>query len=342
MEDTDADTRAAASSARDTDNEALVGRSDSQSRDILAACSEPPDFAVLRNAVTELGVSYGASAPGPVLAEAFALRSRLYRALGAGTAAPQRLSQYCVTVGYASGVLSYAALDLGHPRSAETHCAVIWRMAQLCDNDDLRAWARGTQSLIARFRQQFVSAQMYAEDGLRYARTAAGRTRLLCAAAQSAAHRGDIVRVRTFISQARRSSESITDNDNDGIFGFSPAKQRYYAASSLMWLSDKKALNSAAVNANDAICLWRQRPAARRPFDDETLAHIYLATTMIKLGDLDAANHAVTPVLNLTGERRTSWMRRRITNLEAALNDRYPRDPAASPLKHRLRKFRAA
>jgi hypothetical protein len=56
----------------------------------------------------------------------------------------------------------------------------------------VRAWARGTQALIARFDQNYERSRKYIEDGLRYAGAGTSEVRLLCGAAQTAANLGDI------------------------------------------------------------------------------------------------------------------------------------------------------
>jgi hypothetical protein len=66
------------------------------------------------------------------------------------------------------------------------------------------------------------------------------------------------------------------------------SKQLYYAGSSLMWLDDERALKRAAHDSEEAISLWEHEGEQFRSLDDEALAHVYMATARLKLGEIDA------------------------------------------------------
>jgi len=257
-----------------------------------------------------------------MLKQGLTIRRELLRRMSTAALPPDRLSDFYVAIGRASGVAAYAALDLGDHAAAAIHGEAVWRMADLAGDNELRAWGRGTQSLIARFNQEFVRAQLFAEEGLRYAPAGPSRARLICAAAQCAANQGDAERAFELIADAETTRAASDDDGLDGIFGFPLAKQKYYAASSLMWLPDRKALRVAAESAAEAIALWQRSPGKQRLLDDEALAYVYLATVRLKLGDVDEAMEAVAPVMELPMERRTSWMRKRVANLRELLSDK--------------------
>jgi hypothetical protein len=286
-----------------------------------------------------LGASYIANPPHSMLKQGLALRRELLRRMNAGALRPSQLSDLYVAIARASGVIAYAALDLGDVSAATVHGAAVWHMADLADDNGLRAWARGTQSLIARFNQEFVKAQLFAENGLRYAGVGTSRPRLLCAAAQCAAHQGDHGRTSSLIEEARRARDVSQPDSVEGIFGFPLAKQKYYVASTLMWFSDERSLITAVDNSADAIDIWRQQ-RQKEMVDDEALAHIYLATARLKLGEVDGAMEAVAPVTELSKERRTSWMRRRISNLRKLLDvDHFGGSEVAATARQKLYEF---
>jgi hypothetical protein len=261
----------------------------------------------------------------------------------AGVFRPSRLADLYMAVGQVSGVLAYAALDLGDATSAAMHGAAAWHMANLVENDELRAWARGTQSLIARFNQEYVRAQLFAEEGLRFAGTDESKARLLCAAAQCAANQGDAGRTLGFIRDTQRVRDGHASNGFDGIFGFPLAKQMYYFASSLMWLSDRESLTAAGKYAQEAIELWRQWPQDERIVDDEALAHVYLATIRLKLGEVEGAAEAVAPILEIPLERKTSWMRKRVSDMRKILGEEEAGDARSIiSLRHKLTEFEAS
>jgi hypothetical protein len=96
----------------------------------------------------------------------------------------------------------------------------------------------------------------------------------------------------------------------------------------------------AAQSAAEAIAIWQRVPDKTRVLDDEALAHVYLATARLKLGEVDGAMDAVAPVLELPVDRRTSWMRRRMADLCAILaEERFGRAGSAVAARERLYEF---
>jgi hypothetical protein len=259
-----------------------------------------------------------------------------------GAVRPGQLSDLYVALGRVCGVLAYAALDLGSPEAAATHGRAVWTMGDMAGDNNLRAWARGTQSLIARFEKNYPLAQAYVDDGLRFADVGTSEIRLLCGAAQCAANLGDSATALEQIEDARRAREHAMADPVDGLFGFSPAKQSYYSASSLMWLPERSALEIAERSAIDAIEIWQHEPVEQRSLDDESLAHVYLATARLKLGEVDGAMAAVRPIMALPEERQISWIRKRVGELGDILdNDGYRNSATASDAREELRAYGA-
>ena len=317
-----------------------LDRSIQESQVLLTTVPDAVDFDVLLESVVKLGASYTVSPPLRMLRQGLGLRSELMRRMTVGALRPRQLADLYLALGRVSGVISYAALDLGSAASAAIHSAVVWRMAELAGDDELRAWARGTQSLIARFSREFVRAQLYAEDGLKYAGTDTSRRRLLCGAAQCAGNLGDAARTYKLIESARGCGQVGEPDSADGIFGFPPAKQEYYAASSLMWLPDERSLTEAANSVSTAIEIWQQGPDRTHAVDDEVLAHIYLATVRLKLGQIDGSMEAMAPAMRLPDERKTSWMRRRVADIRRVLDgERFSGSGAAVAARQKLSEF---
>lgn len=318
----------------------ILARSAVESESLLAVVPGIDDFELLQEAVTELGTRYVSSPPLIMLKQSLAIRTELLHRMTGSALSPSQLSDFYMAVGRASGVIAYAALDLGDPHSAAIHSAAVWRIADFADNDELRAWSRGTQSLVARYNEEYTKARLLAEDGIRYSGTAGvPRARLICAAAQCAANQGDAASALELIDEAERSRDHSEDEIVDGIFEFPYAKQKFYAASSLMWSSDKKSLKMAAQNASEAIAIWR-RLGSERVLDDEALAYVYLATARMKLGEIDAGMEAIAPVFALPAERRTSWMRKRVAHLREILaDDRYKGSLSLADAKQRFHEF---
>lgn len=242
--------------------------------------------------------------------------------------------------GQMSGVLAYAALDTGHPDAALAHAAAAWAAAEAAGDDELRAWVRGTQSLIERFRGRYVTALRYAEDGLRYAPAAGtARARLLSGVAQCSANLGD--RLETYRALAGASGAlEHAEVDEPGVLGFSSAKLWYYGASSLMWLPEPTDAQLALIQAERAIQLWQDSDPAGRSLDDEALAHVYAATAAINLGEVEVAASWLAPILDLPEDRRISWIAKRLRQVAELLTDRrFAATALAGELVERIRAY---
>jgi tetratricopeptide (TPR) repeat protein len=238
-------------------------------------------------------------------------------------------------------VLSYAALDLGAPKAALDHTTAAWHCADAVGDDELRAWVRGTQSLILRFENRYQEALDAARDGQQYAKRGSGIIRLLCGEAQCHANLGNSREANATLDQALNARDHLHGTDTiGGLFEFTEAKQHYYAGSSLIWLDGGADAARAAREAEEAIALWEHEPAERRSLDDEALAHIYLSTARLQLHDLDGAMEAVRPILELPTDRRISWIDRRIDRVaELLTKPPYDRSPVARDAYCELRTY---
>lgn len=291
--------------------------------DALLAMPDAVDLDTLNESIAALAVRYLYTSPEPILQAATHIQAELVRRLSTGAYQPHDQHDLYLAASRTAGILAYAALDLGNVRIAARHAAAGFKTATLAGHNELRAWTRGTQSLIARFDQRFDEANRFITDGLRYADPHQGTagTRLHCGAAQCAANLGDLDTTIAALDDADRDRDHAASDDVGGIFGFPVAKQLYYAGSSLMWLPDHNALSRAVRDAGVAIDMWQHEPSDQRNLDDEALAHIYQATAHIRLGDIDAGMDAVQPILDLPAERQISWITRRLTELASLITD---------------------
>lgn len=298
------------------------------------------DLDSLQGVIEELAVAYLASPARPMLEQGMDVQRELAARARVGAIRPRELADLYLGLGRVSGVLAYAALDMGRADIARQHIDAAWRMADMAENDELKAWVRGTQSLIARFDQKWGEAKFYVDDGMRYAGAGTSALRLLSGAAQCAANMGDTERALEYLDQAERERESVGPDSLEGLFGFSRAKQWYYGGSSLMWLPERYALERAEKSAEAAIATWENEPVAQRSLDDEALAHVYLATARIRLRDLDGAMEAVRPILQLPPERQISWISKRVANLADLLDSKvFEKSSQAAAAREELRTY---
>lgn len=307
----------------------------------LLAEQDPDATAALAEHTGHLAVAYLAQPAAAMLNQAADARRTALTALRTRRVRPAEVVDTVRHAGYLSGILAYAALDLGHPTTALTHAAAAWDAAEVADDNQLRAWVRGTQSLILRFAGRYPEALAHALDGLEHADSGTARVRLLCGVAQCHANLSDPGAARRALADAETARDQVHGIDPyAGLFGFSPAKQAYYSGSVLIWLPDRADAERAWTEAGRAIDMWSQSTPDDRSLDDEALAGIYAATAAVHLRDLDRAEAALAPILDLPPERRISWIGKRLARVSDLLGQPpYLSDRQADNLLDRIREY---
>lgn len=300
---------------------------------IAAFMEDRLDVDVFGAAAEKLSIDYLSMSARTMMERAKRLRSYM---LQSGGREEVRKKITCdgdlaLVLGQLSGIMSYAALDLGDVSGAFTHARACLACGELAGSSELRAWARGTQSLIARFDGSYDLALSLVRTGMPYAGTGTSSARLACGEAQSLANLGDSEGANASLDKAAAYRESIVQPDGmAGIFTFSQAKQHYYAGSSLIWLQGKANANRAVREASRAIEIWQQEPVETRSLDDEALAQIYLATAWLQMGEIEGGIEALRPVLDLPPERRISWIVKRLDRIMEILSvKKYAGSPMA-------------
>ncbi|MGH3804442.1 MAG: hypothetical protein ACRDTD_30750, partial [Pseudonocardiaceae bacterium] len=133
----------------------------------------------------------------------------------------------------------------------------------------------------------------------------------------------------------------ITTDDLDhigGWFTFPQARQHYYAASTYAFLPDDAAL--AEQEATTAIDLYDPADTTAWSFVDEAGAHAELATARIYQGELDGAQEALAPVLDLSPDRRTWNLIESATRIHRLLRiPQYLASPTTHTLQDQIEEF---
>ncbi|MET8746393.1 helix-turn-helix domain-containing protein [Streptomyces sp. NPDC004728] len=280
------------------------------------------DIAALQEGVEATAVDYLGSPPAPMMDRAHVLRADAFERIRSGHHRSADRSDLYVAAGRLSGVLAYALLDMGDPDEALAHAGAAGRCAEYAGDAELAAWVAGTKSLIARFQGDYGQALEYVRDGYQWVGSGhgTGEARLRCGEAQCLANLGNSRAANDALDGADEARARMRHGDSlGGLFGFSQAKQSYYAGSSLIWLQGGHDAERAAREATAAIELWQAGPTAERSLDDERLAHIYLATAQVQLDDVEGAAEAIRPVLSLPVEEQISWIVKRADRLAGML-----------------------
>lgn len=330
----DADGTLAALAESDA-HQKVVQESERLTAQLLAA--RPGDLVDLAESNTaRLAHDYLAHPGAALLDEITEARRGVLTALRArGLRNPAQVRDLYADIGYLSGVLAYAALDDGKPAAAIAHTQAAWEAADLIGSDQIRAWVRGTQSLILRFDQRYPEALARAEDGLRYAKTGTARARLLAGVGQCHANMADARAARRALVGAETAMDAMTVGDDmGGLFTFSRAKLYYYSGSSLIWLDGGDDARRAQTQAHTAIALWEA--SGERSVADEALARVYAATAALQLHELEGAEVELAPILS-AGGGGVSWIGKRLDRVAGMLGDPpYLGDPVAAQLLERI------
>lgn len=114
--------------------------------------------------------------PAAIVARLRPLRVCVDQLMAARQHPPQRARLYTAAA-HLSGLLAILALDLHALRVAHAYAAEAFDLAHAAQQPDVRAWARATQSLIARYASDHRDALAHAEDGLRRAPAGPHRNR---------------------------------------------------------------------------------------------------------------------------------------------------------------------
>ncbi|APA95929.1 hypothetical protein NS506_01861 [Nocardia seriolae] len=278
--------------------------------------------------IVQVARASGIEAYDKTIRHALELRSELSRRIRLGAHRPDAARDLYIALGRVCGVLAYLTLDLGQADAAKAHIRASFKLGDKAGHDQLRAWAKGTESLTWRFDKQFKAAKNAAIEGLQYVGPSTGTAepRLLCGLAASTANLGDSWGAVDLLEQADRIRDHCGPDEIDGpLFGFSPAKQLYYHGFSLMWANDPIILRRAIRASHEAIAAWKETNSP----GDEMLTYIYLATACARLGDLDASIEAVTPILNQPMTASFSWVKKRLNQLDELLDEHFPGSQSA-------------
>ncbi|WP_158886102.1 helix-turn-helix domain-containing protein [Amycolatopsis anabasis] len=301
----------------------------------LLAMPDVADADELHQCIADLAIRARREPAAETLESTERVRQELVRRLRQRRGPTARDAELMVALGRACGILAYTVLDLGQPHAAKIHAAATLALANRANHDGLRAWAYGTQSLIYRFAKDFENAQKAASDGLQYAGSGTSLPRLRCGLAQSTSNLGDTARAIELLDQAARDRETCGTDEIGGLFTFTETKQIYYGGSALIWARDPSALRRSLASSSEAIAHWKHQPSP----GDEMLSQVYLGIANAKLGELDAAESALRPVLDQPIDRHFSWVRKRLHQLADYLKTHYPGAETAISMREELQSY---
>lgn len=240
------------------------------------------------------------------------------------------------------GVLANASFDLGWLQAAETQARTAFLCAELAGNNALRAWVRGTQSLVAYWDERPRAAVELAADGWRYVpETGTARVRLAAIEARAHARLRDQRATENALARAVQARDEIRGADDPGgMLAFPVAKQSFYTATARLWLGGQGSYTDAERDAAQAVELYEADPPEQRRLGELCLARLDLAAARLGRDDLEGAAEQLQGVLAIAAQRRTDSVARRLSQVGRALQrPRYQTCTLALDLHDQIRSF---
>lgn len=266
--------------------------------------------------------TYNWTPPREVIESVMPLATQLREKIDVGIA-PVSQNAIFMLYGISCGLLAYATLDNDQRNLAGDFVRLSLHMAKTAGSNNLIAWGYGTSSLIQRFEGDHMLALKSAKLGLATATMGPLRSRLLSAAAESAANLG---REQDVISYLEQSEDAFTQIptmetfDLPGIFDFPEVKIPYYAGSSLVELGSSKGYAERAAEQSQKAISSFGDDSPDRSYPDQLVAQVHLARARLKTEDLDAVVVALEPLLISPKDQRTAWHRKYLRTIAHSAN----------------------
>lgn len=274
----------------------------------------PTTLEQLDRAVRQFGLDY-LQAPLPDMFTAVQQARHYVAQLLAGrhTLAQQR--HLYVVAGWLSALLAHLSLDLGHPSAVHTHSVTALRLAAEVGEEELTAWVRGTQVMLATYAGRPDEAVLLAREGLRAAPEGSATTvRLHAQEARAYARAHDLHLAEKAMGAAEAAFGRLHARPSSSIFSFQVPYLSFYAGTSYVWLGQSRRAESRSTEAI-ALCdaSATEWPVAR------VLARVDLATALLQRGEAEQAARLGAEAVTLAADRRTEPVRQRVVELHGGL-----------------------
>ncbi|MBA9001702.1 XRE family transcriptional regulator [Thermomonospora cellulosilytica] len=259
--------------------------------------------------VIRLARGYATAPPAQMLAQGARLRRRIADLLPQTTRPSQHRELYLM-LGELCGLLAVASFDLGDTAAATAHARAAWGYGELIEHDALRAWARGTQALLAYWEGRPGAAVRLARSGRGYVSGGTGLVRVCYIEARAHACLRDRDGALQALNDARRAADAGGGDElHDGIggeFGFGPVRQARCESTVHVRLGDGPAAVRAARRALAAhTAVQRSAKLLRQAQADLAAGHLIQ-------DNQDAAAEHLQDVLNVPVQHRVTGLIERV------------------------------
>ena len=302
----------------------------------------PETLDQLRDEIRRLARAYKTQPLTTLLGDLVETQDIAFRLLE-GRQRPDQTRELYLLAGVTSGLMAHASHDVGHPHAAMTQARAAYVCADNAGHDGLRAWVRGTQSVVAYWAGWPYEALRYAQLGADAAAQVTSTTAVLLPALEARAHAvlGNREESRAAVERAGTAREQVTPDELDelgGLLTFDRPKQLYYAADATVWLPDEH--EAAERKAAQAVDAYEHAEQPERSFTCEALSRGDLAIARVGRGELDGAREALAPVLDVPPARRIRSIVTTVLRVHALLRDqRYHGSAAAREAQEEIEAF---
>ncbi|MFE9570377.1 helix-turn-helix domain-containing protein [Streptomyces sp. NPDC006692] len=212
---------------------------------------------------------------------------------------PRQTADLYMIAGRLCGLSAHVCLDAGDYSSATTHSRTVWVCAEAAGDNELRAWVRSVESLIAFWKGRPVQAAQLAQAGQQFRSPGTIGVRLASLEARALAVAGNAAAAADALKTANRAREAARDDDEDpGIFNFPVAKQFAYAGTTHLAIGGHRNVLKAIECAETAVTLYRRAADDDQSTGDLLAAHLDIARGHMLTGDLDATESLLSFVLD--------------------------------------------
>lgn len=216
-----------------------------------------------------------------------------------GRQRPKQTSDLLVTASRLCGLSAHVCLDAGDYDSAATHARTAWSCAEAAGHNEMLAWVRSVESLIAFWDGNPQRAADLAQQGQTLGVRGSVGVRLASLEARALAVAGDVHGAGAALAIAESARDAMRDPDEiPGIFSFPAAKQMTYAGTTYLAMGSPGHVRQAIQCAEAAVDLYRSVVADDRSTFDLLAAHLDLVRGRMLAGDLDGAESVLGTVLD--------------------------------------------
>ncbi|MEW1655705.1 XRE family transcriptional regulator [Streptomyces sp. NPDC093707] len=255
-----------------------------------------------------------------------------------GRQRPRQTSDLLVTASKLCGLSAHVCLDTGDYESAATHARAAWSCAEAAGHNEMRAWVRSVESLIAFWNGKPQQAADLARQGRSHMACGTVGVRLASLEARALAVAGNAHEATAALATAQRARDAVrVPDDMPGIFDFPIAKQLTYAGTTHLAIGGARNVRKAIECAESAVGRYREAMAADQSTFDLLAAHLDLVRGHMLAGDLEGAETVLDTVLNSGPEQLSASIHHRLGALARELGTaQYRGAPRIAQLRERI------